>query len=187
MNLNQCLLGAILVMGPSIASADAPQNYWGMGIDGFDLKENPENFDTTDNPIPNGSEEDMNGFNLRYGIWLPFDLFAIELRLGSVGEENGTLLEDPEVRYFFGVGKLNIPFETVNLYVLGGVSRVYYDIDGTESNEDDVVGGVGIELLGNETTGLTIEFLKYGVDDDPAEGKLITIGFNHRFELPGFR
>lgn len=182
MKLNQYLLGATLILGlPSIATADAPQNYWGMGIDGLDLEE------TQAGVLPGGPELDMNGFNLRYGFWFPFDLIGVEIRIGNLAEESGTIVEDPEVRYAFGMGKVNIPFETVNLYVMGGVSKAYYDFNGVEDDDEDVVGGIGIELLGSETTGFTIEFLKYGVDDDAVEGKVITLGFNHRFELPGFR
>lgn len=176
MNLNQYLLSAFLMMGlPAIAAADAPQNYWGMGVDGVDLAD------------ASGAELDMNGFNFRYGFWFPFDLIGVEVRIGSIAEETGTIVGDPELRYAFGLGKLNIPFETVNLYVMGGISLAYYDFAGTESDDEDIVAGVGIELLGTETTGLTIEFLKYGMDDGAIEGEVMTIGFNHRFELPGFR
>jgi opacity protein-like surface antigen len=184
MNLNQYLLSAVLILGlPSVAVADAPQNYWGMGIDGVDF----EGMTTDGRTLMGSAERDMNGFNLRYGFWLPFDLIGVEVRIGNIAEESGTMVGDPEVRYVFGMGKLNLPFERVNLYVLGGVSKVYYDFAGREQDDEDVVGGVGIELLGSETTGLTIEFLKYGVNDDDIEGEIITIGFNHRFELPGFR
>jgi hypothetical protein len=139
-------------------------------------------------PIPGSdTEAGMNGFNLRYGLWFPFDLLAIELRVGSLGEETGTIVQDPGVRYFFGLAKVNLPFDTVNLYAMGGVSKVYYDFNGTESEDEDLVGGVGIELLATETSGFTIEFLKYGLDDGEIEGQIISFGFNHRFELPGFR
>jgi hypothetical protein len=183
MKLNQYLFSALLLMGlPAIAAADAPQNYWGMGIDGLDVE----------GVTPRGlelfpTEQDMNGFNLRYGLWFPFDVLGIEIRVGSVGEETGTLVGDPEVRYIFGMGKANIPFEKANLYVMLGVSKTNYDVEGDEESGEDAVGGFGIELLANETTGLTIEYLKYGMDDDDAEGRVMTIGFNHRFELPGFR
>lgn len=184
MKLNQYLLSAALIMGlPSVAAADAPQNYWGFGIDGIDL----EAVTTAGSTVIGGTERDMNGFNVRYGLWFPFDLIGVEVRVGSLAEESGTLVGDPEVRYVFAMGKANIPFETVNLYVMGGVSKVYYDFAGTEGDDEDVAGGIGIELLGSETTGLTLEFLKYGVDDDDIEGEIITFGFNHRFELPGFR
>lgn len=186
MKLNQCLLGAALIMGlPSIAIADAPQNYWGMGIDGADF----EAVDADGLTLMGIPDRDMNGFNLRYGFWFPFDLIGVEIRLGRNSEQTGTLVGDPEVGYIFGMGKVNIPFETVNLYVMGGISKVNYDFASTsqERNEEDIVGGVGIELLGSETTGWTVEFLKFGVDDDAVEGEIITFGFNHRFELPGFR
>jgi hypothetical protein len=195
MNLKLYLMSlsaALIISLPATANADAPQNYWGMGVDGLDIKENfnPDDFPPTQipDPIPDPDDAaDMNGFNLRYGFWFPFDLLGIEVRIGSMAEETGTMIEDPEVRYFFGMGKANIPFETVNLYVMGGVSKLYYDFDGTERDDEDVVAGVGVELLGTETTGLTLEFLKYGMDDDLIEGRMISLGFNHRFELPGFR
>jgi len=176
MNLKLYLMSlstALIMSLPATAGADAPQNYWGMGIDGVDLE------GTTDRHI--------NGFNLRYGFWFPFDLLGVEIRIGNVAEETSTLVGDPELRYIFGMGKANIPFETVSLYVLGGISKSYYDFAGTETDDEDIVGGLGIELLATETTGFTIEFLKYGLDDDDIEGEMITIGFNHRFELPGFR
>jgi hypothetical protein len=179
MNFKLCLmsLSAALSMGlPAIARADAPQNYWGMGIDGLDLE-----------TVATGTELDMNGFNLRYGFWFPFDLIGVEFRLGSVAEQTGTLVGNPEVRYALGLAKANLPFETVSMYAMGGISKSYYDFAGVESDEEDIVAGVGIELLGTETTGLTLEFLKYGMDDDALEGSVITFGFNHRFELPGFR
>lgn len=182
MKLNQYLLSALLIISlPAVATADAPQNYWGFGIDGLDLEE------VEAGSIMPEPELDMNGFNLRYGFWFPFDILGVEIRLGSVAEETGTLVGDPEVRYVLGLGKANIPFETVNLYVMGGVSKTYYDFDGTEEDDEDVAAGFGIELLATETTGLTIEFLKFGSDDDPIEGEVLTFGFNHRFELPGFR
>jgi hypothetical protein len=179
MNLNRYLLSALLILGlPSVAVADAPQNYWGMGIDGVDLESSAGG----GTPLA-----DMNGFNLRYGFWFPFDLLGAEIRIGNIAEQTGTLVGDPELRYLFAMGKANIPFETVSLYVMGGISKTYYNFGGIETDEEDVAGGIGIELLGSETTGFTIEFLKYGVNDDAIEGELITIGFNHRFELPGFR
>jgi hypothetical protein len=163
MNLKLSLMSlstALIMALPVTASADAPQNYWGIGVDGLDLE-----------TVADGTELDMNGFNLRYGFWFPFDLIGIEIRVGNVAEQTDTLIGDAEVRYALGMAKANLPLETVSLYVMGGISKSYYDFAGTEDDEEDIVAGVGIELLGTETMGLTIEFLKYGMDDDPREGK----------------
>ncbi|HEY3486758.1 MAG TPA: outer membrane beta-barrel protein [Gammaproteobacteria bacterium] len=175
MNLKHCILATALWTCPLSVFADAPQNYWGMSYEGIDLEETA------------GTELDMNGFSVRYGLWFPFDLIAVEARIGFASEESGDIVGDPIIKNYMGLAKANLPFEKVNLYAMGGVSKTYYNFDGVETDDDDVVGGMGIELLASETSGLTIEFLRYGVDEADLEGTILSIGFNHRFELPGFR
>jgi hypothetical protein len=175
MNLQPFVLAvAGLLSLPLTALADAPQNYFGMGID------------STDFDIVTG-EREMSGFNVRYGLWFPFDLIAVEVRIGAATETTNNLAGDPQVRYALGLGKVNLPFEKVNLYAMGGVSKVLYNFGGVETDEEDIAGGVGIELLATETSGLTIEYLRYGIDDDPIDATVLTFGFNHRFGLPGLR
>jgi hypothetical protein len=175
MNLQPFILAvAGLLSLPVTALADAPQNYFGMGIDSTDFDTNP-------------GELSMSGFNIRYGIWFPFDIFAVEIRIGAAAEGTNNLTGQPEARYAMGLGKVNIPFEKVSLYAMGGVSKVYYDLNGVETDESDIVGGAGIELLATEASGFTIEYLRYGIDDDPIDATLLTFGFNHRFGLPDFR
>jgi hypothetical protein len=175
MNLQPFILAvAGLLSLPVTAVADAPQNYFGMGIDSTD-------FDT------DAGELSMSGFNIRYGLWFPFDVFAVEIRVGAATESTSNVVGQPEVRYALGLGKVNIPFEKVSLYAMGGISKVYYDIGGVETDEDDLVGGVGIELLATEASGATIEYLRYGIDDDAIDATLLTFGFNYRFGLPDFR
>ena len=109
---------------------------------------------------------------------------AVELQTSIAADETQNVLENAEVKAAGGFLKLNLPFNRVNLYALGGKSYVEYDVLGLDSTEE--AGGFGIDLFANEDNMLTIEKMIYNYDS-ALEYHVVRIGFTHRFNFSGLR
>lgn len=129
---------------------------------------------------------DENGLQLKFGH--EFGKFlALEAHLGGSSESTDNLVGDPELTYSAVFLRLNLPFERVNLYVLGGAATLNLDIPGFDDSEFDRAVGVGIDLLASPDNALTIEVMKYGTQDEQDLIDVVNLGFTHRFDFPGLR
>jgi hypothetical protein len=145
--------------------------YYGLGWAGADFE------------LASGQEITSHGPHFKLGRELGRFL-SIETHLGLSADDTNNLLGDPEIMYGAAFVRLNLPFEKINLYVMGGASTVKYNFSGLEDTESEAAGGFGLDLFANERTALTIEFMRYGVDNTL---DITSIGFMHRFEFPGLR
>lgn len=129
---------------------------------------------------------DNNGLGLKLGR--EFGKFlAIEVHAGTGAEGTENVLGDPELTYSAAFGRLNLPFERVNLYALGGAASINFDFTGFDDTEVDRAVGVGLDLLANPNTAFTIEIMNYGTEDDLDLIEIVNFGFTHRFDFPGLR
>lgn len=151
--------------------ADDSKFYYGLGLAGADFE------------LASGNEISTHGLHFKLGR--EFGRFlSIETHLGLSADSTDNLLGDAELMYGGAFARLNLPFEKVNLYVLGGASTVKYSFSGLEDTESEAASGFGVDLFGNERTALTIEFLRYGTDNTL---DIISVGYMYRFEFPGLR
>lgn len=168
------ILAAALAAMPIVAGADRPPQYFGINGGWYEID--------TDAPF----EADGEFANLRLGYelgrFLAFEA-RFGLELGNEASVAGTKV-DPRMGAVFA--RLNLPFERVDLYFLGGAGRVSFN-DGTgREREEWPAGGIGIELYGSERTAIVLEGVRYEGDDD-GDYKAITLGFKHHFDWPRFR
>ena len=111
---------------------------------------------------------------------------AVELSASIAADDAEDIFKGPEVKAVGGYLRLNLPLNRVNLYVLGGASRVQYDIPNPNLKDTEQAGGFGIDLLANEDNMLTIERVVYNYDS-VLEYSVVHIGFTHRFNFSGLR
>lgn len=168
------ILAAALAAMPIVAGADRPPQYFGINGGWYEID--------TDAPF----DADGEFANLRLGYELGrFVAFEARfgLELGNEASVAGTKV-DPRMGAVFA--RLNLPFERVDVYFLGGAGRVSFN-DGTgRQREEWPAGGIGIELYGSERTGVVLEGVRYEGGDD-GDYKAITLGFKHHFNWPRFR
>lgn len=133
---------------------------------------------------------DMNGLGLKLGREFT-QFFSVEIHSGIAADSTNNILGDPELTYSAAFARLNLPFERVSLYVLGGAATMDFDIPGfddiVDAGEIDRAAGFGMDLLANENTALTIEVVYYGNEDNLDEIEFLHFGYTHRFEFPGLR
>lgn len=129
---------------------------------------------------------DSNGLGLKFGR--EFGKFlSIEAQAGSSSDSVSDILGDPNLTYASAFVRLNLPFERVNLYALGGAATLNADIFGFDDSQVDRVIGVGMDLLANPNNALTIEIMRYGTQDEQDLFEIVNFGFTHRFDFPGLR
>jgi len=168
------VLAAMLLATPAIATAQppapVPAQYWGVNIGDFDFTNN-------------GASGNSTAIGLRGGYHFS-DFLGVELRGGfDTGGDKGGLQESPDVIHGGAYVRLDLPFERVNVFFLGGTSVVRYDsVNGTKDTSD-VSGGIGIELYGSDRTALTLDYMNYS--DGAYEG--VSLGLVHHFDWPRFR
>ena len=128
-------------------------------------------------------EEASSNFGIKLGREiLPF--FNVETHFGL--NDKGP----SEVYYAAAFGRLQLPFERVNVYALGGFSFIDYEIATPpperplQDDESEIALGVGIELYGSDTNTFYLQAMQYG---DDVEYRTYSVGFSHRFNFPGFR
>lgn len=129
---------------------------------------------------------ESNGVGLKFGREFG-KYIMIEAHAGTSSDSTDTVLGDPDTTYASAFLRLNLPFERVNLYVLGGAASINADLLGFDESEVDRAAGFGLDLLANENTGFTLEVMNYGIEDDIDLIKIVNFGFTHRFDFPGLR
>lgn len=167
-------LAAALAAMPLVAGAERPPQYFGVNGGAYEIE--------TDAPF----EADGEFGNLRVGYELG-RFVAFEARFGlELGNETEVAGRDVDPRMGAVFARLNLPFERVDVYLLGGAGRVSFN-DGTgRQREEWPAAGLGIELYGTNRTALVFEGVRYEGDDD-GDYKAITLGFKHHFDWPRFR
>ena len=142
------------------------------------------NYATTEFALEDGSlEDDTTGIGFKFGRELsPYINIETHIGLSSISSSN--ILEDPEVTYLAALLRLNLPFEKVNLYLLGGGSIIRYDFPSANDEESRAAGGIGIELFGSPNTAFTIDLMRYGTDSTL---DTLSFGFIHRFKFARLR
>lgn len=82
--------------------------------------------------------------------------------------------------------RLNLPVKKVKLYVLGGYAsiNVRTELAGTVHNKDlkGASAGFGIELYGNRTTALSVEYMRYVNQEKLTDA---TMGLDNKFDVNG--
>lgn len=171
--IKRLILAAALAAMPLAAGADRPPQYFGFNGGWYEVE--------TDAPF----EADGEFVNLRLGFelgrFLGFEArFGMDTGRTQVG---GTHLD---TRMGAAFARLNLPFEGVDVYALGGAGRVSFN-DGTgRTREEWPAAGLGIELYGSERTAIVFEAVRYEGDDD-GDYKAFTLGFKRHFNWPQFR
>lgn len=166
-------IAAALLAAPMLAQAEQPPNWYiGASVGEY----------TADQRDSGGSTEDTTDAGLRLGYHFG-DFFGIEAR-GGVDTGGFAGDSDADTSYYGLFGRLDLPFEDANVYVLLGGSQVSFG--GEDVDSDDyapVAGGIGIELYGNESTAVSLEYMTY------SEGAYsgVSLGLKHHFNIPSFR
>ena len=111
---------------------------------------------------------------------------AVEVHAASSALKSKYILRDPDVTVIGAFGRLNIPFKRVNIYALGGQSKVEYDSGTLSADDVENAFGFGVDLLASEDSMLTLESMTYN-RDNALEFKVTNLGFTHRFDFWGFR
>lgn len=171
--IKRLILAAALAAAPLAASAERPPQYFGFNGGWYELE--------TDAPF----EADGDLVNLRLGYELGrFLAFEARLGMGTGGANVGGT--DLDTRMGAAYVRLNLPFEGVDVYALGGAARLSFN-DGTgRQAEEWPAAGIGIELYGSERTGVVLEAVRYEGGDD-GDYKALTLGFKRHFDWPQFR
>lgn len=168
------ILAAALAAMPLAALAERPPQYFGINGGWFEVQ--------TDAPF----EDDGEFVNVRLGYELGRFL-AFEARFGmdtgSAKTSAGTYLDTRQGAVF---ARLNLPFEGVDVYALGGAGRVSFNDDTGRNAEEWPAAGLGIELYGSERTAVVLEAVRYEGDDE-GDYKAYTLGFKRHFNWPQFR
>lgn len=129
--------------------------------------------------ISNGTDKALGTVSVNVGLQL-LDFIGIELALGSASDQTGSILSEPLVTYQAALLRLGYRWDRAGFYVLGGQARL--DIDEMFNNSDaGNVYGFGINLFGNETTALNLNYM----DFDDGAFSTTTIGLQYYFG--GFR
>lgn len=160
----------LLVLFAGAAHADS-KFYYGL------------NFNSGELELEDGFALDTNGFGLKwgreFGRWL-----SVELHGGVSANDTSNLIRDPEISFGGAFVRFNLPFERVNVYVLGGASKVSVDAGTVATSFEEAAGGVGLDLFAGEDSALTLEVMRYGQDSSL---DTLSIGFMHRFDFPRLR
>ncbi|HEX7027558.1 MAG TPA: outer membrane beta-barrel protein [Gammaproteobacteria bacterium] len=131
-----------------------------------------------------GVESNGIGFKLgrEFGKYI-----MIEAHIGNSSESSDNLLGDPDLTYSGAFLRLNLPFERMNIYVVGGAASINANLTGFDDSEVDRAVGFGFDLLASENSALTIEVIDYGTEDELELIETVQLGFTHRFDFPGLR
>lgn len=188
MKLRNAWVMALALFGTTAAYAvedDSTNWYFGLSAASFDFEQKGAG----------GSSFNTYGGIARLGYDLG-NYLSVEGRMGFGGkDDDGTYRVEP-ARVAAAYVRLNLPIDKVKIYLLGGYGAVTAKVDlmGVDTSHDELTGasyGGGIELYGNRTTALTLEYVRYveeqnyedaaiGVDAD-FDVNSLSIGFVHHF------
>lgn len=165
----------ILSLMATTAAAEQPRQYF--AVHGFEEVASEYEFDLDDDQ---GADGDLWRLKLGY----QFGRFlAAELHYGF----DGTGGDEPNLREGAVFGRLQLPYERVNVYALAGAGRVGGDFGEGRETETGPAMGLGIDLFGTERTAVALEYVHYQVGDDDRDYKAVTLGLKHHFDWPSFR
>ena len=160
-------LGLGLMSGTVSAQDSIAKLYYGAGF--------------TDGSVDilNGEDKSLGTVSAQVGLQLG-KFVGVELAAGFGSDQTGSILSDPLVTYQALMLRLGYTFDRTGIYILAGQARL--DVDSQFNNSDaGNAFGFGINLFGNDTTALNLNFL----DIDDGAFSTVTIGFQHYFG--GFR
>ncbi len=169
------LLAGVLLIVPPVGFAETPAKYLGVSIGGHELG-------VEDHEQVPDHTADLTNFELRFGYFFG-DFLGVELRGGRGDDGDTSPLESPTLTHADAYVRLNLPFEDINIFFLGGASAISYDHAAGDVSESGPSAGLGIELYGTDRTALTLSYMTRA--DDAYEG--FNIGLMHHFEFPSFR
>jgi len=163
-----------LALTAGVAEADGPTVYIGSGF--------------ADSTLELGADDASLGtISAKLGFQLG-RFFALEADLGAMSDDSGSILSESVASYQAIMARFGITVDRTMVYVLAGQARQEIDRDtlfgdgsGGTSNETVNVLGAGVNLFGNERTGINFE-LRYFGDGDLTSAH---IGLQHYFG--GFR
>ena len=161
-----------LIMGLSLmasqAHADVAKLYYGAGFSDGNVE------------ISGGDDSRSLGtVNATIGLQL-LDFIGVEVQVGNASDDTNSILTEPLVSYQAAMLRLGFRSGRFGAYVLGGHSML--DVDPSLNFADSGTAlGFGINLFGNETTSLNVNFLRL----DESAFTTATIGFQYYFG--GFR
>lgn len=164
------LLPALVLLPAGALAAERPAQYWGITVGDYTFEHD------------DGDVTDITNAGLKGGYRLS-RFFALEAHAGRSNSGSSNIVERPDLVYGAAFGRLDLPFERVNIYLLAGGATVSFDIGDGNDRESDVAAGLGIELFGSERTALTLDYMNYA--DGLYDG--ISVGFVHHFNWPPFR
>jgi len=160
------ILGLSLVA--SQAYADVAKLYYGAGFS-----------DGSVEISGNDDTKSLGTINATIGLQL-LDFVGVEVQLGNASDDTNSILTEPLVSYQAAMLRLGFRRDRFGIYILGG--HALLDVDPTLNFSDSGTAlGFGINLFGNETTALNVNFLR--LDEDAFT--TATIGFQYYFG--GFR
>gem|GEM_PF-601375 len=167
------LLGA-LILPAEVAEADGASLYLGAGF--------------ADSTLELGEDEvSLGTVSAKLGFQLG-RFFAIEADLGAMSDDSSSILSESVASYQALMARLGVTVDRTMVYVLAGQARKEIDRNtlfgpgsGGTSNETVNVLGAGINLFGNETTGINFEVRYYG------DGDLSSAHIGVQHFLGGFR
>ncbi len=161
-------LSFLLLAGP-VWGGEASRQYFGFS--GSDAQFVPQT----------GAKEDAGNVNAKLGYFVN-QYMAVELHMGMVVTADSNSVDDPSLGYVSPLLRFNLPYERVNLYSLFGLASVRGKFPGNfDDSYSDIAFGFGMELYGSRTTALTLEYMRYGVDDSY---KTFGLGIVHYFDWP---
>ncbi len=161
-----------LIVGLSLlashAHADVAKLYYGAGFSDGNVE-----------IIGRDDTKSLGTVNLTVGLQL-LDFIGVEVQLGNASDDSNSILNDPLVSYQAAMVRLGFRRGRFGAYVLGG--HTLLDVDPSLNFSDSGTAlGFGINLFGNDTTSLNVNFLRL----DEEAFTTATIGFQYYFG--GFR
>jgi len=164
---------ALLTVLPSTAWAQRSNLYGGFAAGGYVIS-----------PPGNNDESNTTDLGLRLGYHFT-NFIGIEGRLGANAHDvtNSNSNSVPDASYGGVFARFDLPFHGANVYALLGAADVSLDGHSVTDQRDATSGGIGIELYGNESTALSLEYMSYCQDSYHG----LSIGFVHHFGLPSLR
>lgn len=174
-SITYCAL-VLALASPAALAAERPNQYFAIHGGSYEYE-----------PGASG-ESDGDGTIARLKYGYEFSKFlGAEAHVG-IDTEGGS---SPQVREGALFGRINLPFEGVNVYGLIGGGRFGGDFGDGRNTGSGPAAGFGIDLYGSDYTAISLEYVQYQVDDedssDDADYRAVTLGWKRHFDWPAFR
>jgi len=177
------LVFAVLLTVSGTAAAVEGHAYWGIGY-------MHTNFD-----FDGGQTYHPEGAAAKLGYDLVGQRVAVEVHLASTHDDRkGVAGIDTRLSVTYAAAaflRYNVvALDNFRLYAMGGYgyAKVHYEVAGAGTTNDSSSGaayGVGFELYGNDTSAISVDYLRYVKDGDLNGAKYqlnsVNIGYVHHF------